>query len=84
VPDTIEGIISARMDRLQEDIKRTMQLASVIGRYFPYRVLAASGFLGQRMIIVPEKELVVVRFGYSSKNFGFKNFLKDIISTLPD
>jgi class 3 adenylate cyclase len=39
VPDTIEGIISARMDRLQEDIKRTMQLASVIGRYFPYRIL---------------------------------------------
>jgi predicted ATPase len=39
VPDSIEGIISARMDRLQEDIKRTMQLASVIGRYFPYRIL---------------------------------------------
>jgi len=39
VPDTIEGIISARMDRLQEYIKRTMQLASVIGRYFPYRIL---------------------------------------------
>jgi class 3 adenylate cyclase/tetratricopeptide (TPR) repeat protein len=39
VPDTIEGIISARMDRLQEDIKRTMQVASVIGRNFPYRIL---------------------------------------------
>ena len=39
VPDTIEGIIAARMDRLEDDIKRTMQVASVIGRDFPYRIL---------------------------------------------
>ena len=37
IPDTIEGIIAARMDRLEDDIKRTMQVASVIGRDFPYR-----------------------------------------------
>jgi len=39
VPDTIEGIISARMDRLEDDIKRTMQVASVIGRDFAFRIL---------------------------------------------
>ena len=39
MPDTIEGIIAARMDRLEDDIKRTMQVASVIGRDFPYRIL---------------------------------------------
>lgn len=39
VPDTIEGIIAARMDRLEEDLKRTMQTASVIGRGFGLRVL---------------------------------------------
>jgi len=32
VPDTVQGIISARMDRLEESLKRTMQVASVIGR----------------------------------------------------
>lgn len=39
VPDTIEGIIAARMDRLEDNIKRTMQVASVIGRDFAYRIL---------------------------------------------
>ena len=39
VPDTIQGIIAARMDRLEADLKRTMQVASVIGRDFPYRIL---------------------------------------------
>jgi predicted ATPase len=27
VPDTIQGIIAARIDRLQENLKRTMQAA---------------------------------------------------------
>ena len=39
VPDTIEGIIAARMDRLEENLKRIMQIASVIGREFAYRIL---------------------------------------------
>ena len=39
VPDTIQGIITARMDRLEENLKRTMQVAAVIGRDFAYRVL---------------------------------------------
>jgi tetratricopeptide (TPR) repeat protein len=39
VPDTVQGIIAARMDRLTDEIKRTMQVASVIGRDFAYRIL---------------------------------------------
>ncbi len=39
VPDTIQGIIAARMDRLEENLKRTMQVAAVIGRDFAYRIL---------------------------------------------
>jgi len=39
VPDTIQGIIAARIDRLEESLKRTMQVASVIGRDFAYRIL---------------------------------------------
>ncbi|MBA7690170.1 hypothetical protein ES703_98694 [subsurface metagenome] len=39
MPDTIQGIIAARMDRLEENLKRTMQVASVIGRDFAYRIL---------------------------------------------
>jgi tetratricopeptide (TPR) repeat protein len=39
IPDTIEGIIAARIDRLETNQKQTLQLASVIGRIFPFRVL---------------------------------------------
>lgn len=34
VPDTVQGIIMARLDRLGEAGKRILQLASVIGRQF--------------------------------------------------
>jgi class 3 adenylate cyclase/tetratricopeptide (TPR) repeat protein len=39
VPDTVQGIIAARMDRLEEGLKRIMQVASVIGREFAFRIL---------------------------------------------
>jgi tetratricopeptide (TPR) repeat protein len=39
IPDTIQGIISARMDRLEDNLKRTIQIASVIGRDFAFRIL---------------------------------------------
>jgi tetratricopeptide (TPR) repeat protein len=39
IPETIQGIIMARLDRLGEDGKRTVQLASVIGRQFLVRLL---------------------------------------------
>lgn len=41
VPDTIQGIIAARMDRLEEGLKGIMQVASVIGREFAFRILHA-------------------------------------------
>jgi class 3 adenylate cyclase/tetratricopeptide (TPR) repeat protein len=39
VPDTIQDVITARIDRLEEAQKRTLQLASVIGREFTRRLL---------------------------------------------
>ena len=39
VPDTIQDVIMARIDRLDEAPKKTLQLASVIGREFTRRLL---------------------------------------------
>ncbi|MBP7688739.1 MAG: tetratricopeptide repeat protein [Thermoflexales bacterium] len=39
VPDSLQGIIMARIDRLIEDARRTLQLASVVGRTFQYLAL---------------------------------------------
>ncbi|MCG8637737.1 MAG: AAA family ATPase [Desulfobacterales bacterium] len=39
VPETIQGIIAGRMDRLEDNTKTTMQMASVIGRSFGFHLL---------------------------------------------
>jgi tetratricopeptide (TPR) repeat protein len=41
VPDTIQGVIMARVDRLPEDHKRLLQTASVLGRELPLNLLSA-------------------------------------------
>jgi tetratricopeptide (TPR) repeat protein len=39
IPETLAGVLSARIDRLPETTKRVAQTASVIGRAFMHRVL---------------------------------------------
>jgi hypothetical protein len=41
LPDTIEGIILSRIDRLEDEVKQVLKAAAVIGRSFFYRVLKA-------------------------------------------
>ncbi len=41
IPETLEGVLLARIDRLQEDVRRTLQIASVIGKSFLFRLLEA-------------------------------------------
>ena len=41
VPDTIQGVLMARIDRLPEEHKRLLQTASVLGREFPLDLLEA-------------------------------------------
>ncbi len=39
IPDTLHGLLLARIDQLPEDAKRSLRVAAVIGRQFPVRVL---------------------------------------------
>jgi len=39
IPDTLQGLLLARIDRLPQDSKRTLRVASVIGRQFAVRIL---------------------------------------------
>ncbi|MBI3286574.1 MAG: AAA family ATPase [Chloroflexi bacterium] len=41
IPETLQGVLLARIDRLQPSAKRILQTASVIGRSFLYRLLEA-------------------------------------------
>jgi class 3 adenylate cyclase/tetratricopeptide (TPR) repeat protein len=39
IPSNVQGVISARLDRLEKETKRILQEASVIGRVFLYEIL---------------------------------------------
>jgi len=40
IPATVQGVLLARIDRLREDLKAVLQVASVIGRVFSHPLLA--------------------------------------------
>jgi predicted ATPase len=39
IPDTLQGLLLARIDRLPQESKRTLRVASVIGRQFGVTIL---------------------------------------------
>jgi class 3 adenylate cyclase/tetratricopeptide (TPR) repeat protein len=41
IPETIQALLLARIDRLEDEVKQVLKLASVIGRYFLERILQA-------------------------------------------
>lgn len=41
IPDSLQTLLMARIDRLDEETRSTLQMASVIGRSFYYRILQA-------------------------------------------
>jgi tetratricopeptide (TPR) repeat protein len=49
VPDTIQDVLLARIDRLAEESRRAIQVASVIGREFALRLLAKIAEAGEHV-----------------------------------
>ncbi len=49
IPDTIQGVIMARVDRLDEEVKQVLRVAAVVGRSFLYRLLQAVTEAGQHL-----------------------------------
>ncbi len=47
VPATVHDLLTARIDRLPESLKRTLQVTAVLGREFPLRLLEALGGHGE-------------------------------------
>jgi tetratricopeptide (TPR) repeat protein len=79
VPDTIQGIIAARMDRLEENLKRIMQVASVIGREFAFRILQAISDLREdlksELLNLQGLELIYEKSLFPELEYVFKHAL---------
>ncbi len=79
IPKTIQGVLAARMDRLSEDLKQTMQVASVIGRDFAFRLLKSIMELGEelrgRLTNLVGLEILYEKALYPELEYIFKNIL---------
>jgi predicted ATPase/class 3 adenylate cyclase len=79
LPDTLNGVLMARIDRLQEEAKRVLQLASVIGRVFFYRVLAEIAReereLDDRLLTLQREQMIRERARVPELEYVFKHEL---------
>ncbi len=79
IPETLEGVLLGRIDRLQEDVRRTLQMASVIGKSFLYRLLeaiaAAEQQLDQHLAQLQRVDLVREKTRLPELEYMFKHSL---------
>ena len=79
VPDTIQDVIMARIDQLDEPVKRVLQVAAVIGRDFTFDLLRAVAGAGEELRTslgrLVELELIREKTIFPVWEFSFKNAL---------
>lgn len=79
IPDTIHDVIMARIDQLDERLKRVLQVAAVIGRDFAFDVLRAVAGAGEELRAsltrLAELELIREKTIFPVWEFSFKSAL---------
>lgn len=80
IPDTIRGVIMARVDRIGDDLKETLRIASVLGGTFPARLFDALAVLPrdeleERLSALEELDLLVERRRGADREYAFKHAL---------
>lgn len=79
IPDTIQGVIMARVDRLDDDVKELLKVGSVIGQSFLYRVIGAIADevtqLDRDLGELQERELIRERRQVPELEYIFKHVL---------
>jgi tetratricopeptide (TPR) repeat protein len=79
VPDNLQALLTARIDRLDREIRQTVQLASVIGRTFYFRVLEViadvQDVLNDHLNTLQRVELILERARIPEIEFMFRHDL---------
>ncbi len=77
IPGSLQALLTARIDQLEEMTRRTLQLSAVIGRSFYLRVLAAIGEAGQdldhHLSILQRLELIGEAARLPEVEYRFRN-----------
>ena len=79
IPDTLYGVLMARIDRLPDAAKRILQLASVVGRTFTQRLLSAVDHeqhpLNRILPVLQREELIVEQTSAPEMEYAFKHHM---------
>jgi predicted ATPase/class 3 adenylate cyclase len=79
IPENLQALLVSRVDRLDKEVRRTVQLASVIGRSFYYRVLEwiaeASERLRDHLNVLQRVELIHEHARIPELEYVFKHDL---------
>ncbi|MDX1615065.1 MAG: adenylate/guanylate cyclase domain-containing protein, partial [Candidatus Promineifilaceae bacterium] len=90
LPGSLQGLLTARLDRLEEESRRILQLASVIGQAFDYPLLAQlcgaangsngspageAGTLDRRLTELQRADLIVETARIPQRRYLFRNTL---------
>ena len=79
VPDTVQGVLAARIDRLPDEPRQVLQTASILGREFPLRLLGAiwqgQGTIEPHLLELKRLELLYEQSGADEPVYVFKHAL---------
>jgi len=79
LPESLQAVLAARIDRLEADARETLQAASVIGRTFLYRILQsireASDKLDRQLLSLQRLELVREQAREPEREYAFRHAL---------
>lgn len=79
IPSTIQGVITGRIDRLENETKRILQEASTIGRAFPYEILkritAIKGHIDRCLSDLERLDLIRIKTPLPDLEYIFKHAL---------
>ena len=79
LPDTLAGVITARLDRLSEESRSVAQTASVIGREFDFGILEeifdGAGMLAESLSDLQRRELIREKGRVPQPHYTYKHIL---------
>lgn len=79
VPDTLNGVITARLDRLDETARHIAQAAAVVGREFSYGTLVdvfgEPHLLDEGLMELQRRDLVREKSRFPQRTYSFKHVL---------
>ncbi len=80
LPDTIEGVVQSRLDRLPEEERLTLKVASVIGRTFPRPLLQevhplqpGEGALARQLLRLGRANFTLLEEGFPEWRYAFQH-----------